>query len=83
MKYITTKKHPEYKEGLIFEAEYPAYFVLDRNRVIEEDLQRGYIKEVEKKEFTKSDMINFSIHVVSPQSRAIRKDVFKEWQKHR
>ena len=65
MKYITTDKHSELKKGLIFEAEYPAYFVVWHNRDIETDLKHGYIKEVQEKEFTRGDMIAFTYWCVS------------------
>ena len=61
MKYITTDKHPVFKEGkkldvdLINELSHmlgiPAF-----NTCIE----KGYIKELEEKEFTKSDVIGIS-----------------------
>ena len=57
MKYITTDKHPELKEGRIIDAEYSAYFVVDKNRPFITDIEKGYIKEVQEKEFTKDDMI--------------------------
>ena len=68
MKYITTDKHPDLKEGVIFRRS------LSRNDMYVSDvlemtyfpsfdfdilLEKGYIKEVEEKEFTKSDMIGF------------------------
>lgn len=66
-KYITTKKHPELKEGLVFEQS-----ILKEEKVsisfariymnteeLKQALEFGYIKEVEKPEFTKSDMIDF------------------------
>ena len=93
MKYITTDKHPELKEGIKFKectgvdnyVKYSSkrrFYFLSHNQ-LQAEISKGYIKEVEEKEFTKSDMIEFSIHVVSPVSLAVRKDVFTEWQKHR
>ena len=86
MKYITTDTHPEYKEGLIFEAEYPAYFVLDRNRVIQEDLQLGFIKKVEEKEYTESNMIDFVHWAVRNYSEPyyniiMARSDFNKWKK--
>ena len=62
MKYITTDKHPELKEGRIIDADYPAYFIVDGNRIFKDDIKDGFIKELQEPEFTKDDMMNFAIY---------------------
>ena len=66
MKYITTDKHPELKEGLICDSpgDFLVFKLVNGNHSIGKDalkdwIEKGYIKEVEEKEYTKSDMINF------------------------
>ena len=99
MKYITTEKHPELKEGRIIDAEHTAYFVVDKNRAFIEDIEKGYIKEVEEKEFTKSEakeaieycfnkMINLpyvelSICRLDDQEEGNPSDFFDKWLKQR
>ena len=92
MKYITIDKHPDIKEGTIFrKSEGRTQMYVSETSCItyitesdlDESIEKGYIKEVEEKEFTKSDMIEFYIHVVRPSSLAISKDVFNEWKKQR
>ena len=58
-KYITTDKHPELKENRIIESEYSGYFVIDGNRDFEDDIQNGYIKELQEPKWTDYDMIDF------------------------
>jgi ribosomal protein S8 len=68
MKYITTNKHPELREGIEI-TEYPGstFFNLSGEDVkfsyiiCKNWLDKGYIKEVEKKEFTRSDLVNLLI----------------------
>ncbi len=65
MKYITTKDHPELKEGIEFDHEQNqgscvfarggVYFEQD----VKHGLSTGHIKEVEEKEFTRSDILDF------------------------
>lgn len=63
MKYITTEKHPELKEGIEItcndHSAAPYEYLISRGRLelhsFTPDLENGYIKEVEEKEFTKSD----------------------------
>jgi hypothetical protein len=62
-KYITTSKHPELKEGVLID--FNGFFDIDgwtiynKDLKIESWLEKGYIKRLEEKEFTKSDMIDF------------------------
>ena len=67
MKYITTDKHPELKKGL--ELDYwavddtwrarPSSFYQCSDTQFQYLLAKGYIKEVEEKEFTISDIDDF------------------------
>ena len=65
MKYITTDKHPELNEGIILQenaahdGHLTEYYATYHKTDIEHMSEKGYIKEVEEKEYTKSDMINF------------------------
>ena len=75
-KYETTKEHPELKEGLIIEmwseghelahkySTLKGLYMLFKNQ-LDSELKLGYIKEVQKKEFTKSDMIDLLKYVSS------------------
>ena len=69
MKYITTDVHPHIREGVGVELNdermashyYPEGALLVYCGVdFLDHLHSGYIKEVEEKEFTKSDMIEFA-----------------------
>ena len=72
MKYITTDKHPELKEGLILESNYcfdiiinygAAADIKDNNTMKYSSsymLEKGYIKEVQEKDWTDADMIEFT-----------------------
>ena len=75
MKYITTKTHPTFKEGLkvkmsyaldanIYTVQVDSINPIDTIYLCEEllnnSISKGYIKEVEEKEYTKSDMIDFA-----------------------
>ncbi|GAG11655.1 unnamed protein product, partial [marine sediment metagenome] len=67
MKYITTDKHPELKEGVKIGYYEDQYEIKLSNKTfyagqpcIDAWLSNGYIKEVEEKEYTKSDMIDFA-----------------------
>ena len=68
-KYITTSKHPELKEGVILiknsgsewcihKAIEPSFLYAEYNITI--GLEKGYIKELEPKEFTASDMESYA-----------------------
>ena len=63
MKYITTDTHPELKEGIMLEySTHGQQHYTGSNMYhathhqVKALLEKGYIKEVEEKEFTKSDM---------------------------
>ena len=63
-KFITTDKHPELKEGtIVFKgvSNYRTNFFthLCNEFNLQTWISQGYIKEVEEKEYTKSDMIEF------------------------
>lgn len=64
MKYITTDTHPVLKEGIIFDNYLDIACVCEIGHdnytyKIKPSLDKGYIKEVEEKEYTTSDMIKF------------------------
>ena len=93
MKYITTDKHPELKEGLIIQmwseghelgdkySTSQGLYVLFKNQ-LDSELKLGYIKEVEKFEFTKFDMIAFHYWAGSVSEIDTKED-FNEWKKLR
>lgn len=68
MRYIVTSKHPELKEGITFErrgtefviSNYQGLTYIRRNDIELMETQ-GYIKEVEEKEFKKSDVKEIAI----------------------
>jgi len=76
MKYLTTDKHPELKEGievikhtisLLGATEYKTsegygIFTIPE---FKHDLDKGYIKELQEPEFTKDDMIDFANDFIS------------------
>ena len=93
MKYITTSKHPELKEGLIFEywsdsAQWvcgPSKFYKVMVNQLEALLEKGYIKEVEEPEFTKTDIedaIDFATERTFGASTTL-KDIVKLWIKNK
>ena len=58
-KYIVTDKHPELKEGVILsELDISDIYYLANSyeHYVEEDIEKGYIKELLEPEFTKDDM---------------------------
>jgi len=68
-KYVTTEKNPTFKSGIEVKSTGAKYYItIDvinsatwfNNDSIKILLEKGYIKEVEPKEFTKSDMIVFA-----------------------
>ena len=91
-KYITTKENPILKEGLNIDNTESTqigihYFETDRSLHINDDvlkdwLNNGYVKEVEEKEFTKSDMVEAigQAHILGPWSA---KEIFNDWLKQR
>jgi len=90
MKYITTDKHPELKEGLILECEdnQPDCIFHDNGTYIESSIITGicygYIEEVEEKEFTKSDMIDFAIWYDNDMmSKMSEHHILNEWLEQR
>ena len=76
MKYITTDKHPELKEGIDLETNASMFWAFSLSgsrhsisKPIKNDwIEKGYIKEVEEKEFTKSDMIGLLDFYTESQS---------------
>ena len=75
-KYETTKENPIFKEGLfVNDMGKEKVINVNFNHLIEQVeingyhleiwLEKGYIKEVQKKEFTKSDMIDLLKYVSS------------------
>lgn len=92
-KYKTTKKHPELKTGVEFFKRYPE----DEEYMSESDtlimltddieicLENGWIKEIEEKEFTKSDMIEFASYRIrtSLGNTTSYNEFFEQWLKQR
>ena len=68
MKYITTDKHPELKEGLIIDGiEKGSYLVFTNEGIYveihkEKSIEKGYIKEVEEKEYIESEVKDFAVY---------------------
>ena len=92
MKYITTDKHPELKGGLILEfAENKSCLLLNYTGFylevgINETLEKGYIKELQEKEFTEDDMIDFVHWAVRNYSEPyyniiMARSDFNKWKK--
>ena len=90
-KYKTTKENPIFKEGIIIRkdtslplkiAEYcnPSEIINVGQSVFNKWLEKGYIKEVEEKEFTKSDIIEF-FESASYHEKVIAD--FNDWLKQR
>ena len=86
MKYITTDKHPELKEGIIMHFESNGESWYSETRLYSYKLnqfeyakEQGYIKEVEEKEFTKSEMIEFLIDVYCDISIETGNELLNNW----
>ena len=86
-KYITTDKHPELKENMILEHSIHGnqhytpsnmYHATDQQIVVM--VEKGFIKEAEQPEFTKSDMIDFRSWSGSGTEEEASYD-FNEWDK--
>jgi len=88
-KYITTDKHPELKEGIIFNGSMlgncsalshcRAYMNMEE---LHDSLQMGYIKELQEPEFTKDDMIRFATYFTTEKEYFLDIDideVFNNW----
>ena len=95
MKLITTSKNPIFKEGIEFDFDKNGNEISVINhgnlfRCSMLDLQaiwllKGYIKEVEKKEFTKSDMKSYGTFAggfIWTQNTN-RENIFNEWLKQK
>ncbi len=88
-KYETTQEHPDLKEGIILtEIDNQYEFKLGHKTFftgvpcIKVWISKGYIKEVEDLEFTKSDMIDlikFDLNSVEWTP----KQVFNDWKKQK
>lgn len=68
-KYITTDKHPELKEGLIFKKDKHDNLYLDdyptitiQNGKADLDIKAGYIREIQEPKWTDDDMIGIACH---------------------
>ena len=93
MKYETTNKHPELKEGLILEYWSdssmwvcgPSKFYKVMVNQLEALLEKGYIKEEGEPEFTKSDMIDFANNWHNHYSHhcAGTETAYNDWIKNR
>jgi hypothetical protein len=94
MKYITTEKHPELKEGI--ELHYweldstwrakPSNFYQCKQNQLDGLLADGYVKEVEytlytsfEEKFTKSDMIEFANYLDDNFDSSDTKDRFNNY----
>jgi len=98
-KYITTNKHPFLRDGIRFdyfntkEIDIPYISeglnhitrIPDSNKMIIFWESNGYIKELQIKEFTKDDMIEFSnyLHNKLPSHAYGSEHWFNEWLKQR
>ena len=94
-KYITTNKHPDLKKGVIFNGTDKQYeFKLGYKTfycgqpTIDIWLKKGYIKEVEKPEFTKADNIDLIIYTFdeagkSPLRMEDAESIFNDWIKNK
>ena len=92
MKYITTDTHPHIKPNIEFEKEiiidretgfYATGYIRFDETELSEQLEKGYIKEVQKKEFTKADMIEFANIILMDNSDDSDTDILNKWIKQR
>lgn len=91
MKYITTDKHPELKEGITLhetsQGDYLSFLGFAKFSKVQIDHQLGvsHIKEVEEKEFTKSDCADLLKHYWIGHGYDVEKcnSFIDEWQKQR
>jgi len=93
MKYITTDKHPELKEGIVLKGNghqyecrlgYKIFFA--GQPCIDEWLNNEFIKIVQEKEFTKSDMNDygkFRAGFADEPNDDIEKLFINDWLKQR
>ena len=97
-KYITTKNHSEFKKGVIIQFSdeiltkgYGVYYdslnrklcyYVVKNDLLDLWIKKGYIKEVEDKQFTPSDMVDFHWWSGKDPKYNARLD-FKDWLKQR
>ena len=88
MKYITTDKHPELKEGIMLEySTHGQQYYTGSNMYhathhqVKALLEKGYIKEVEEKEFTKSDMISLAGYISNNCNSDDHELLFYNWLK--
>ena len=90
-KYETTKENPIFKEGLfVNDMGKEKVINVNFNHLIEQVeingyhleiwLEKGYIKEVQKKEFTENDMIGFHYWAGSVKEEEAKED-FNDWKK--
>ena len=86
MKYITTDKHPELKEGVIIDDKKLKLGVICLHLFSDYDLELwehdGLIKELQEPEFTKDDMIEFAFWVLGEQDNYEKETIkLDDWLK--
>ena len=83
-KFITTKTNPLILPNMIFEADSIGLKILNNHyfdyKIIKLWIRQGYIKEVQKKEFTEDDMIGFHYWAGSVKEEEAKED-FNDWKK--
>jgi len=92
-KYRVTDKHPELKEGIVFSQKYVSddeYLSTSETLIIIESdifklIDKGWIKEIQKLEFTKDDLLSFGdycavCHLGSDSVEVDEMD-FNKWKK--
>ena len=92
-KYIVTDKHPELKEGVIFEQSLsrPDMYVSakpnDTTYIPDFDtvmlLEKGFICEVQEPEFTRDDMIAFAVDYVHGNTMEAEEDQLEIYIKNK
>ena len=87
-KYITTDKHPELKEGVIFKEEGINMYFSNETRLFMSEFysnlwaSNNWIKEVQEPEYTRDDMIELIEHYncVAMLPIVDSHDVFMNWK---
>ena len=80
MKYITTDKHPELKEGIMLEysAHGQQYYTGSNmyhatHHQVKALLEKGYIKEVEEKKYTLNEIVDLDVLTLDDAIKLVNK----------
>lgn len=84
--YKVTSKHPVLKEGVSIVDDQGQYCHIDGGWMnLKEDLEKGYIKEIQEKEFTKDDILDFAMYYHNDNYPTMTGhfDILDNWLKRR